>query len=104
MIHPELRGIAVPVAGPHGVVYAALGVVVPNDDAPFQPIADLLRAAAARISHDLSQAYLPDSGRSEPPPVHGLQPLLTTSLRSLQYFAAQDSAASRDPMTSAGSS
>ena len=33
-IHPESRGIAVPVLGPHGVVYAAMGVVVPNDDTP----------------------------------------------------------------------
>jgi len=80
-IYEESRGIAVPVLGPHGVVYAALGVVVPNDDSPTAGTVELLRMAAAGIREDLENAYLPDGT--------GIRPLLSTSTRSLEYFAAQ---------------
>lgn len=55
-IHLEARAIGVPVRGAGGRVIAALTVVVPNDDAPAQPIADLLTAAAAGASRDLVRA------------------------------------------------
>lgn len=85
-IHEESRGIAVPVVGPHGVVYAALGVVVPNDGAPIQGIVEVLAVASRQITEALRDAYLPDAGatgRNEP---HGIDPLVSTSLRSLAYF------------------
>lgn len=78
-IYEASRGIAVPVPGPHGVVYAALGVVVPNDDTAPQATIELLTAAAAGIREALEQAYLPDGT--------GNRPLLSTSTRSLEYFA-----------------
>lgn len=78
-IYEESRGIAVPVRGPHGVVYAALGVVVPNDGSSPQATIELLTVAAAGIRDALEQAYLPDGG---------IRPLLSTSTRSLEYFAA----------------
>lgn len=60
-IFPGSRGIAVPVTGAHGVVVAALGMVVPNDDTPARPIAhDLLRTAAG-IGSSMARAYLPAS-------------------------------------------
>ncbi|NYE21129.1 IclR family transcriptional regulator [Microbacterium immunditiarum] len=80
-IYEESRGIAVPVMGPHGVVYAAMGVVVANDDAPIQPIVELLATAAAGITRDLERAYLPDGGPTE----GRIRPLVSTSLRSLEY-------------------
>ena len=47
-IHEESRGIAVPVYGAHQDVIAAIGVVVPNDDAPTLPHIELLTRAARR--------------------------------------------------------
>jgi DNA-binding IclR family transcriptional regulator len=79
-IHPESRGIAVPVLGPHGVVYAALGVVVANDDAPPQAAVELLTVAAAGITRALEDVYLPGGGSRG-------SVLTTTSVRSLEYFA-----------------
>ncbi|MBB6390624.1 DNA-binding IclR family transcriptional regulator [Microbacterium thalassium] len=87
-IHLESRGIAVPVMGPHGGVYAAMGVVIPNDGSTPLPSIELLRMAAVGITRDLATAYLPDSGRDGPTPEHGLQPLLSMSRRSLEYFEA----------------
>lgn len=84
-IHLESRGIAVPVMGPHGGVYAAMGVVVPNDGSTPLPAIELLRMAAVGITRDLANAYLPDNG-DDAPPEHGVQPLLSTSRRSLEYF------------------
>lgn len=80
-IYEESRGIAVPVMGPHGVVYAAMGVVVANDAAPIQPMVELLTTAAAGITRDLERAYLPDGG----PKDGRIRPLVSTSLRSLEY-------------------
>ncbi len=87
-IYEESRGIAVPVVGPHGRIYAGLGVVVPNDAAPVQPLIELLTMAAAGVTHALEDAYLPDGASAERSEVHGIQPLLTTSRRSLEYFAS----------------
>lgn len=87
-IHEESRGIAVPVAGPHGVVYAALGLVVPNDGAPIQGLVELLSVAAHQITDALRDAYLPDAGASGRDEPHGIHPLVSTSLRSLAYLEA----------------
>lgn len=79
-IHPESRGIAVPVHGPDGSVYAAIGVVVPADGSPPAPYLDLLRRAAQGIARDLAEAY-----RADDRP-HGIRPLVRGSRRSLAYL------------------
>lgn len=80
-IHPESRGIAVPVPDMDGV-YAAIGVVVANDaSSPNAHIAVLHRAAAG-IARDLAQAYRPDIDDR----VHGLRPQIGRSRRSLEYL------------------
>ena len=56
-IHPDSRGIAVPVFGPHGRVYAGIGVVVPNDATNPMPHIAVLREAAAGITRALGQAF-----------------------------------------------
>lgn len=81
-IHAESTGIAVPVTGPDGSVYAALGVVVPNDGASPQSLIDLLRRAAVGVSHDLAQAYLPDEGDGS----RGIRSLVGSSRRSIEYL------------------
>ncbi len=55
-IHPDSTGIAVPVWGPHGQVYASVGVIVPNDGASALPHAELLRTASAGITRALERA------------------------------------------------
>lgn len=84
-IHPQSRGIAVPVTGPRGVVYAAIGVVVPNDDTAPHGLIELLRMAAGGIAHAMEEAYLPDSG-AIPGESRGIPPLAGTSRRSLEYL------------------
>lgn len=81
-IHPESRGIAVPVAGPGGSVYAAIGVVLPNDGSPPHAYVELLRRAAAGIARDLATAYRPDVDER----THGIRPLVSGSRRSLEYL------------------
>jgi DNA-binding IclR family transcriptional regulator len=88
-IHTESRGIAVPVMGPHGVVYAAIGVVVANDSASPQAAIELLTMAAAGITHALEEAYLPD-GTAAPDGARGIRALVSSSRRSLDYFASLD--------------
>ncbi|GAA3768932.1 IclR family transcriptional regulator [Microbacterium kribbense] len=84
-IHEQSRGIAVPVMGPHGVVYAALGVVVPNDGRAAQGIIELLTVAAAGVTRALEEAYLPDGAPTRSR--RGAHPLVSSSLASLDYFA-----------------
>lgn len=86
-IHPESRGIAVPVHGPDGSVYAAAGVVVPNDGTPAHPYVELLRRGAAGISRDLAAAY-----RDDPSHAHGLRALMAGSQRSLEYLESLEHA------------
>lgn len=88
-IHPESRGIAVPVEGPDATVYAAIGVVVANDDSPPTPYVELLRRAAAGIARDLRRAYRPDAHE------HALRALLTGSRRSLEYLEGLPEAGAR---------
>jgi DNA-binding IclR family transcriptional regulator len=52
-IHPDSRGIGVPVLGPRGRVYAAIGVVVPNDGSSPRPQIQVLLEAAAGITRAL---------------------------------------------------
>lgn len=87
-IHPESRGIAVPVAGPHGVVYAAMGVVVANDDSSPGPYVDLLKQAAQGVTRSLEDVYLPDAGDEPPGPGHASRPPVGMSRRSREYFDA----------------
>jgi DNA-binding IclR family transcriptional regulator len=84
-IHPESRGIAVPVVGPGGEVYAAMGVVVPNDGGSPLPYVNLLRRAAAGVARDLATAYRPDVREH----THGLRSLVTGSRRSLEYLESR---------------
>lgn len=77
-IHEQSRGIAVPVFGPYGEPVAALGVVVASDEVSPQGIVELLKGAARGISQALASTET------------GIQPLLTTSRASLEYFATLD--------------
>ncbi|MFT4212906.1 MAG: IclR family transcriptional regulator [Microbacterium sp.] len=81
-IHPESRGIAVPVAGPDGRVHAALGIVVPNDATATHGYVELLRRAADGIARDLAVAYRPDVDERG----HGIRSLMSGSRRSLEYL------------------
>ncbi|MBD3942285.1 IclR family transcriptional regulator [Microbacterium sp. NEAU-LLC] len=85
-IHPESRGIAVPVVGPGGGVYAAIGVVVPNDGGSIHGHAELLRRAADGIARDLASAYRPDVDER----THGIRSLMSGSRRSLEYLESLD--------------
>ncbi|CCH74019.1 hypothetical protein BN11_3650002 [Nostocoides australiense Ben110] len=92
-IHLDSRGIAVPVLGPLGSVYAALSVVVPNDHSPPQRLVDLLTVAAAGIARALRAAYLPDGAAASD--AVRVQPLISTSKATLDYFTSLDPASSR---------
>jgi DNA-binding IclR family transcriptional regulator len=81
-IHRESRGIAVPVTGPDGSVYAAIGVVVHNDGSDPSPVIDLLTRAAAGVARDLARAYQPDAGVR----ASGIRALLSSSTRSIEYL------------------
>ncbi|MDQ1129747.1 IclR family transcriptional regulator [Microbacterium sp. SORGH_AS_0888] len=61
-IHREARGIAVPVRGPDGSVYAALGAVVPDTPGPAHETVETLRIAAAGVSRSLAEAYARGGG------------------------------------------
>lgn len=90
-IHIESRGIAVPVRGSAGEVIAALGVVVPNDQASPRPIADLLTGAAAGVSRDLARA----SGHG----AHASAEQLGISERSLAFIAELERDGARERET-----
>lgn len=60
-IHLDATGIAVPVRGPDGTVYAALGAVVPVGTATA-PVVELLRTAGAGVARGLVAAYGPSGG------------------------------------------
>ncbi|WP_396656529.1 IclR family transcriptional regulator [Microbacterium sp.] len=81
-IHLASRGIAVPVMGPDGTVYAGMGVVVPSDGTPAAPYVQLLRRAAAGVARDLAMAYRPDVDER----AHGIRSLVTGSRASLEYL------------------
>ncbi len=85
-IHVDSRGIAVPVVGPGGTVYAGMGVVLANDGSPVTPYVDLLRRAAAGVARDLAAAYRPDVNERS----HGIRSLVTGSRASLEYLESLD--------------
>lgn len=100
-IHPESRGVAVPVYGPHGSVYAAIGVVIPNDDTSPQAAVEMLTMAATGITHALEEAYLPEGGSTHAGP--GLRALVSSSQRSLDYFSSlEPDAAARGTAAASG--
>jgi hypothetical protein len=76
----------VPVMGPGGSVYAAIGVVVPNDGASTHGYAELLRRAATGIARELAAAYRPDVDER----THGIRSLVSGSRRSLEYLESLD--------------
>ncbi|SFS12664.1 transcriptional regulator, IclR family [Microbacterium sp. cf046] len=89
-IHEESRGIAVPVFGAHQDVIAAIGVVVPNDDAPTLGHVELLTHAAHEISAAMRAAYLP-TGHPAATPGGRFRPLVNSSVRSMEYLEATGS-------------
>ena len=89
-IHEESRGIAVPVYGAHQDVIAAIGVVVPNDDAPTLPHVELLTRAAREIGAAMRAAYLP-TGHPSATPGGRFRPLVNSSLRSMEYLETMGS-------------
>ena len=66
-IHEESRGIAVPVYGAHQDVIAAIGVVVPNDDAPTLPHIELLTPRRARSARRCARRTCRPVIRRRPP-------------------------------------
>lgn len=86
-IHPEARGIAVPVTGPLGHVYAAMGVVVPNTTSSPLPFVEILQWAAARTAQALAELYAstPAGGN----PAQGAPAYSGLSKKSLAFLAAQ---------------
>lgn len=92
-IHPESRGIAVPVISARGRTHAAIGVVVPNDGTSAQPVIELLTVAASGISRALEEAYLPDGAGDTGTAGRGLRALVNSSRPSLDYFASLDARA-----------
>jgi DNA-binding IclR family transcriptional regulator len=86
-IYEGSRGIAVPVVGPNGGVYAALGVVVPvTDESPTGTI-ELLTVAAAGITRALADAFLPEASAVNAQARRSVGPLVSTSEASIEYFA-----------------
>ncbi len=92
-IHEESRGIAVPVYGAHRDVIAAIGVVVANDDVSPLGYIELLVRAASEISLAMRAAALPE-GHPSAPPGGRFRPLVTSSLRSMEYLAGLPEGAS----------
>lgn len=89
-IHVASRGVAVPVYGPQGAVYAALSVVIPNDERPVTPEIELLRAAAAGITRALEEAYAPGDGSAATIDQRLVSPLAGTSKATQEYYAELD--------------
>jgi DNA-binding IclR family transcriptional regulator len=86
-IHLESRGIAVPVRGPDGTVYAAMGAVIPNDGSSPAPVVEVLRIAAGGVTRGLREAYAAGDADAA---LHGPRPDAGVSARSWEYIAALD--------------
>lgn len=85
LVHPDARGIAVPVRGPEGEIVAGLGVVVPNDGRDPRPVVAVLRRAAVGIEESLRRAYV---APGHPHALAGARyrPLINSSTSSMEYF------------------
>lgn len=82
-IHPDSRGIAVPVKGPRGP-YASMSVVVPNDGSNVMPYVEILQWAAIRTMRGLEEMHLPShpgDERARHAPLYA-----GVSRKSLEYF------------------
>lgn len=90
-IHLESRGLAVPVRGPDGTVYAAMGAVIPNDGSSEAAVIEILRVAAAGVARSLRNAYA--AGTDADAALHGPRPDAGVSARSWEYIAALDARA-----------
>ncbi|MFC5929442.1 IclR family transcriptional regulator [Cryobacterium melibiosiphilum] len=86
-IHPDARGIAVPVFGANQVVVAAISVVVPNDETPWEATRDILRRAAQQMSLALRSAYLPPR-HPQALPGGRYRPLVNSSVKSMEYLGS----------------
>lgn len=88
-LHPDARGIAVPVFGPERSVVAALSAIVPNDSTPWPGIVRALSVTAARISDSLEHAYLPST---DPRASAGgrFRPLVHSSTSSMEYLSSPE--------------
>jgi DNA-binding IclR family transcriptional regulator len=84
-IHPDARGVAVPVRGVNDTIVAGLSVVVPNDDAPTIPLVRLLQTASTAITKDLLAAYTPPNDPQSAPGGHFRQ-LVSSSADSMEYL------------------
>ncbi|QEW01150.1 IclR family transcriptional regulator [Microbacterium caowuchunii] len=85
-IHLESRGLAVPVHGPDGSVYAAMGAVIPNDGSAESAVLETLRVAAAGVTRALRATYA--ASGDEDVALHGPRPDAGVSARSWEYIAA----------------
>ena len=86
-VHPESRGIAVPLLGPLGTPFASLSVVVPNDRSAVSPHVEILHWAAARTTRALEGMYFPEGPGEEHPRSASLY--AGVSQKSLAYFEDQ---------------
>lgn len=83
-VHPESRGIAVPVLSARGTPYASMSVVIPNDGSPVKPYVELLRWAAVRTARGLERVHNPGhSGHDSRRPT---ALYAGVSRKSLEYF------------------
>ena len=97
-IHPSARGVAVPVTGAAGETVAAIGAVVPNDEAPAAPIVDALHETAGRITDDLRAAALPQR-HPDASPGGRYRTLVHSSDESMDYLARGRVASGLPPKT-----
>jgi DNA-binding IclR family transcriptional regulator len=86
-VHSDARGIAVPVAGPLGDVYAAMSVVVPNTASSPLPYVDILRRAATRTARALADLYAGTPNGEAP--AKGAPVYSGVSKKSLVFLAGQ---------------
>jgi len=84
-IHPDARGLAVPVYGLKDTVVAAISVVVPNDDSPLLPTIRLLKDAARQVSAALQAVYLP-LGHPHSPVGGKYRTLVHSSMNSMEFL------------------
>ncbi|MGY4857320.1 IclR family transcriptional regulator [Cryobacterium sp. AP23] len=85
-IHPDARGIAVPVFGPSGECIASLAAIVPRDSQPSNPIVRTLLNCAAEIAEALKSAYLPANHPSARPGGR-YRAMVNSSDESMRYLA-----------------
>ncbi|HWI32428.1 MAG TPA: IclR family transcriptional regulator [Microbacterium sp.] len=97
-IHPDARGIAVPVFGSGDAVVAAISAVVPNDDEPWMGIVESLTKCAASIGGALQRAYLPASDPRAGPGGR-LRRLVNSSTSSMEYLAGEGRRGKASPRT-----